>query len=47
MFQPNDDDASWHTKILAVSPGLQPDAAVEVLDANELLGIGLDRKSVV
>ena len=41
MLPPNDDDASWHTKIQAVSPGWQPDAAIEVLEADELLGVGL------
>src|SRR5262249_30191976 len=48
MHEPNDKAVSWRTKIDAAAPGWQPsvppaaapDAAIEVFEPDELLGIG-------
>ena len=42
MLEPQDESASWRTKIVtSSSSGLEGDAPIEVLDADDVLGIGL------
>jgi CheY-like chemotaxis protein len=41
MLEPRDESASWRTKIAASGSGLESDAPIEVLDAEDMLGIGL------